>query len=58
MKTEACDICKHFAMDPGGTTLVPYPEYWCAKDHWEGLGPETPENDPWKDCPDFQSTEG
>ncbi len=52
-----CDTCKnHHGSLPSDD--YPYPEHWCSKDHWSGLGPDEflgniIFEDPWKDCPDY-----
>jgi hypothetical protein len=42
-------------VEAGGTTEHYYIEAWCEEGHWDGLGPENPDDyDPWKDCADFK----
>lgn len=51
-----CDSCKNMVGE-GPSIDCPYSCVWCAKGHWEGLGPENGliTIDPWEDCADYDN---
>lgn len=52
-----CDDCNNM-IGEGASIECPWPQVYCSKGHWEGLGPEY--DDPnfgaghWEDCKDFE----
>lgn len=52
-----CDSCKNQCAI-GASHDCPYPQIYCSKGHWEGLGDEGycehDAVDLWKNCPDFE----
>jgi len=55
-----CDICK-FQRVEWNTDDCGHNAVWCAKGHWDGIGPDGPleasDVDPWADCGDYQEQE-
>ena len=57
-----CNTCKYNIHIPGGTIDCPYPEDYCSKGNWDGIGPRDEEEellfkskkDPWEDCKDYE----
>jgi len=55
-----CDTCKFQRVewndDDRGHSSV-----WCAKGHWDGIGPDGPlepgDIDPWAGCEDYEEAE-
>ncbi len=59
MECYRCDTCIHQQGEMANLEY-PYPDVYCAKGHWEGLGdPDDPpeDGDPWADCIDFEEIE-
>jgi hypothetical protein len=54
---QKCDTCYYNCAEnasPYPDVGMPYPEFWCSKDHWEGLGYEPMLIDYWAGCQDYE----
>jgi hypothetical protein len=47
-----CNNCKNFGYE-SGSLHNPYPEFWCSKNHWDGIE-STDDLDEPIDCVDFE----
>lgn len=52
MNKNSCSECKWFGYN-SPTHDQPYPEFWCAKNHWHGIEDETDSLTPIR-CNDFE----